>query len=137
MNPNHYFSRCAGWTTLKNCIVVSDPNRPRMITMDRWGEVVFMAADGHHTIEQFVEYMGKQYPQGEPAGLREQIYGMIDALVSDGIVAVHDLPKTLPLYYAVDRFSIPKETVRDLMEADGLIKPGHMGTTGQPEPRDP
>jgi hypothetical protein len=126
MSPNQYFSRAATWNIMDKHLVVHDsfsPNAPRMITMEPWHEVVFSAADGQHTIEQFVQHMGQQYPQGMPKGLREQICQIIDELIGEGILRLHNEPKELPRYFAEDSFSVPPDILKAQMQADGLISP--------------
>jgi hypothetical protein len=96
-------------------------NAPRMITMEPWHEVAFMAADGEHTVEEFVRHTGSQYEGGMPAGLREQIHGIIEELAAEGILRIHEQPKRLPPYFAEEYFQQPPEVRKAQMEADRLI----------------
>ena len=86
---DQYFSRAATWHRPDEHIVVNDsfsPNALRMITMEPWHEVVFMAADGEHTVAEFVRHMSSQYPETVPIGLREQIHGIITTSAAEGIL---------------------------------------------------
>jgi hypothetical protein len=121
---DRYFSRAATWNRMNERLVVHDsfsPKAPRMITMEAWHEVAFMAADGEHTVDEFVRHMGSQYEGGMPPGLREQIHGIINELASEGILRIHEQPKALPPYFAEEFFQQPSDVRKAQMEADGLI----------------
>ena len=94
---------------------------PRMITMEPWHEVAFMAADGEHTVDEFVKHMAAQYEGGEPNGLRQQIHGVIDTLIDEGILRIHEKPQALPQYFAEEYFAKDAEIRKQQMQADGLI----------------
>jgi hypothetical protein len=83
-----------------------------------------MAADGRHTVGEFVRHKGWQYDGGTPPGLREQIHGIINELAAEGILRLHDEPKPLPPYFAEEHFAQPPEVRKAQMEADGLIGGG-------------
>jgi len=122
---NPYFSRCATWYILDGRLAVNDstsPRAPRVITMEPWHEVVFGAADGEHTVDEFVEEFGKQYDGGAPPGLRSQVIEIIGVLVGEGILKTHAAPKPLPIYLAEDYFAQPPEIRKAQMQADGFIK---------------
>ena len=121
---DRYFSRAATWNRMDQRLVVHDSfsaKAPRMITMEPWHEVAFMAADGEHTVEEFVQHMGSQYEGGIPPGLREQIHDVITALADEGILCVHEEPRPLPPYFAEEYFQQAPEVRKAQMEADGLI----------------
>jgi hypothetical protein len=121
---NQYFSRAATWSRLDERLVVHDtfsPQAPRMITMEPWHEVVFLSADGEHTIDEFVRHMGSQYEGAPPAGLREQIHEIVQVLVAEGILRIHDHPAPLPPDFAEEFSSQPPEVRKAQMEADGLL----------------
>lgn len=128
-----YFSRCATWHLLENRLVVNDsrsPRAPRVITMEPWHEVVFGAADGEHTVDQFVEQLGKEYEGGPPAGLRAQIVEIIGVLVGEGIVRIHAAPEPLAIYLAENYLAQPPEVRKAQMLADGFVK---GSSAGKPE----
>ena len=109
---------------MEDRLVVHDsfsPRAPRMVTMEPWHEVAFMAADGEHTVDEFVKHMAAQYEGGEPQGLRHQIHGIIGTLVDEGIIGIHDAPKALPPYFAEEYFEKDAELRKQQMQTDGLI----------------
>jgi hypothetical protein len=122
ISDDTYFSRSATWYRMGSQLVVVDPNAPRVITMEPWHETIFSAADGEHTVGQFVTDMAAQYEGGGPAGLRDQIHGLIGVLVSEGIVRLHVEPKRLPPYFAIEASKQDPEILAAQMRADGLIK---------------
>ncbi|MBX7103580.1 MAG: hypothetical protein K1X57_05840 [Gemmataceae bacterium] len=89
--------------------------------MEPWYEVVFMAADGEHTVGDFVKHMSAQYEGGEPKGLRQQIHGIIGTLIDEGILRLHGDSQTLPSYFSEEYFEKDAEFRRQQMQADGLI----------------
>ena len=109
---------------MENRLVVHDsfsPLAPRMVTMEPWHEVVFMAADGEHTVDGFVSHMASQYENGEPAGLRQQIHEVLSALSDEHVLRIHVHPEPLPAYFAEEYFEKDAETRKQQMQADGLI----------------
>jgi len=48
-----YFIRVAQWHWLNDeMITVNDPNGPRVLTMDPWPQLVFLAANGQMTVQE-------------------------------------------------------------------------------------
>jgi hypothetical protein len=92
-----------------------------MITMEPWHEVVFMAADGEHTVDEFVKHMAAQYEGGEPNGLRQQIHSIIRTLIDEGILRIHESLQALPQYFAEEYFAKNAGIRKQQMQADGLI----------------
>ena len=119
-----YFSRAATWHVLDGHIVANDsrsPKAPRLITMDPWPELVFSAADGEHTVGELITSLASEYASGAPAGLREQVHEIVDELVEEGMLRLHDSPEKLPPYFAENYFDEPPDVRAAQMRADGLI----------------
>lgn len=95
-----YFSRCTTWHWVDEKILVIDPNAPRVITMEPWAEIVFVAAQGETTVGNFVSNLENQFEGDAPAGLRSQTHEIIGALVHKGVVRLHNAPESLPPEYA-------------------------------------
>lgn len=93
-----------------------------MITMEKWHEIVFLAANGEQTVGEFVANMGAQYKSGPPMGLEEQIHGIVSVLVGEGLIRLHDTATPLPPYFATDEFQQDTEVRAAQMRADGLIR---------------
>ncbi len=121
-----YFSRTTPWSRLGDHIVAHDSKSaqaPRMVTMEPWHEMVFLAADGEHTVGQFVEHMGSQYEGGAPPGLGQQIHDIVNALIDESLLNLHEEPSPLPPYIAEEHFDESPETRKRQMEEDGFIEP--------------
>jgi hypothetical protein len=57
-----YFYRIARWDWLNgDSITIWDPKNPRVITLDKWPQLVFLEADGQKTIHEFIIHIAKQY----------------------------------------------------------------------------
>lgn len=117
-----YFSRCATWDQMGDQLVVHDsfsPKAPRMITMEPWHQVAFSAADGEHTVEEFIAEMASQYENGAPPGLAQQIQRIISELLNEGIIRLHPTSEQLPPYFKEEYLSQPPEVRKKQMQDDG------------------
>jgi hypothetical protein len=121
-----FFARCATWHKMDDTqITVHDsfsPRAPRVITMDAWPQLVFLAADGQHTVGQLIAHLSREYESGPPAELEDQVVAVVQNLVDEGIVRVSASPVSLPPYFAEDHFAATPEERARQMRADGLIK---------------
>jgi len=119
---NNYFVRCACYEMMGEHIVVVDPKSPRVITLDPWLEVIFAAADGQRTLEQFIEKLKTQYAGGAPVGLEEQTLQLMQKLLAEGLIRLTDLPTQLPYYLSMPVAQQDKERALVEMKKDGYIK---------------
>ena len=116
-----YFIRNAQFLLLNERVVIIDSNSPTVVTMDEWPELIFLAADGQHTIAEFIASIGSEYDGGMPEGLPEQIRSIIQDLSEHGYITLLSSKKTLPYYFAIPVEEQDKEKAKALMEADGVI----------------
>jgi Coenzyme PQQ synthesis protein D (PqqD) len=119
---NNYFVRCARYEMMGEHAVAVDPKSPRVITLDPWLEVIFAAADGQRTAQQFIEKLKTQYPDGAPAGLEEQTLQLMQKLVAEGLIRLTDQPTQLPYYLSMPVAQQDKERALAEMKKDGYIK---------------
>lgn len=94
-----YFYRIARWDWLDNKnIHVFDPNAPRIITMDPWPQIVFLAANGQKMTHEFVSYLASQYSRNEqiPEELDKTILELIDDLLKEKLIELSDIKIDLP-----------------------------------------
>ena len=117
-----YLRRCARHDVMEEEIVVIDPNSPRVITMEPWPQLIFLSADGEHTISELVTKIGSQYENGPPPELPEQVRDIVKNLASEGIIELLDSPSPLPYYLASPISDQDPEKAKRLMVQDGLIK---------------
>lgn len=105
-SPTHeigelYLSRAARYTDMKAAgIAVIDPRSPRVMTMDPWPQMIFLMADGEHTVAQLITHLSSQYQGGAPPGLADQVRDIVLLLEREGVVQLHAQPKLLPPEFA-------------------------------------
>lgn len=117
-----YFIRNTLYSLLKDKVVLIERDRPGVVTMADWPQLVFMSADGEHTVGQLISHLGKQYPNGVPPGLAQQTHQIIEDLSARGYIVLMSEKKKLPYYLATPVEEQDKEQARVQMEADGFIK---------------
>jgi hypothetical protein len=118
---SRYFRRAARFIAKGDQLFVVDRNSPRVITMDPWPQLVFLAADGEQTVQQFVDRLGASYAGGTPAGLSAQVEGIIAQLVQEGVLETTDRPSPLPYYLAISVSEQDPARAKSQMIADGFI----------------
>ena len=90
-DKNKFFVRTCQWRWLnKNSIIVSDKHQPRVITLDPWPQLVFLAAKGDKTISEFIFYMATKYADKIPDELDSTILEEIRTLLSEKIIELTD-----------------------------------------------
>lgn len=91
---DRYFVRTAPWRKLdKQHIVVTDPYAPRLITLDPWPQIVFLAADGQLTVTEYIYQLATQYSGEIPLLLDKTVLDEIDTLLHYKIIALADSKK--------------------------------------------
>jgi hypothetical protein len=93
-----YFYRVAPWRYLDNhgTITITDPNQPRMLTLDPWPQLVFLDAKGSMSVGQYVEHMATLYTSPIPANLDEAIIETLDILLLKAkLIKLSDTPVQL------------------------------------------
>jgi hypothetical protein len=116
-----YFIRNTRYMMMKERLMLKERSRAGLVTMDEWYEVVFLGADGEHTVAEFIKALGNDYPDGVPEGLADQTRQIIGELEARGYIALSDEKKTLPYYLAIPIEQQDRERAKLLMEADGFI----------------
>lgn len=97
---NKYFIRSAEWDLLThNSIYVFDPHSPRMFTLDQWPQIIFLAAKGQMTLQEYVYYAADKYDSEVPQMLDKIILEQIDSLLEYKIIRLtNDKQQLDPLY---------------------------------------
>jgi hypothetical protein len=94
-------------------IVIVDPKSPRVITLDPWLEVIFAAADGQRTTQQFIDELKTQYAGGVPAGLEVQTIQLMGKLLAEDLIRLTDQPTHLPYYLSIP---LPNRTKKERLQ---------------------
>lgn len=119
MNNEQYFYRTAIFTRKDNQIALADINQPDQVTpLDDWLGTVVSLADGHHSIQQLIDYVGAQYPQA-PANLQQTLHSVIERLVEGKLIGLSGSAVTLPYYLADPIENLDLKVARTKIEEDG------------------
>ncbi len=111
-----YFYRTAIFTRKDNQVALADIDSPENTTpLDHWLGTVISLADGHHSIQELIDYLRSHYPT-PPAELEKTVHSVIERLLEGQLIKLTDSPVELPYYLAE-----PLETL-NLKEAKRLIK---------------
>ncbi len=119
MNNKQYFYRTAIFTQKNNQIALADINEPEKTTpLDDWLGVVVSLADGQHTIQELIDYMGGQYPE-VPANLDKTLISVIERLQEGEIIQLSDNVVELPYYLASPIEKLDIDKAKKLIKEDG------------------
>ena len=103
-----YFLRDAEWDLLNNDhIYVVDPFASSILTLDPWPEIIFLAAKGQMTIQEYIFYVANQYSGEIPENLDKTILDQIQTLLSYRVVRLSDMQEKLE-----PKFEHPKSNLR-------------------------
>ncbi|KAB2877333.1 hypothetical protein F9K33_16530 [bacterium] len=116
-----YFIRTVTYSMLKEQVVLHERGRPQMTTVDEWPQLVFLSADGKHTVADFIAAVSRQYSGGAPKGLPEQTRQVIRDVAAHGYIVLMSKPQKLPYYLSMPIEQQDPVRSKQLMEADGFI----------------
>jgi hypothetical protein len=116
-----YFIRCMRFESMDEHIVLIDPKSPRVVTLDPWLEVIYAAADGQSTIQEFIERLKTQYSGGAPTGLEQQTIALISKMEAEGVIRLVQQPTQLPYYLSIPVAKQDKERALTEMKKDGYV----------------
>lgn len=120
MNNEQYFYRRAIFTRKDNQIALVDINQPDRVTpLDDWLGTVVSLADGHHSIQQLIDYVGSRYAEA-PANLQQTLYSVIERLHEGKLIGLSDTAVTLPYYLAEPVEDLDLKVARTQIEEDGF-----------------
>ena len=92
------------------------------IPLDPWLGVVVSLADGQHSIEQLIDYLGHQYKDTPPDKLEETIESVLGRLLESKAIALSDTAYRLPYYLAVAQEEQNQVAAMEMMVQDGFLK---------------
>lgn len=127
MNNAQYFYRNAVFSNMNSQVSLVDINNPDIKTpLEEWLGIVVSLADGQHTIQELIDYMGQQYPQ-PPANLAETLHSVIERLEEGKIIQLSDKAVSLPYYlqFPIERLDLAE--AREQIAKDGYThQPGEL-----------
>jgi hypothetical protein len=123
MDNTQFFYRTAIFTRKDNQVALADIHQPETTSpLDEWMGIVVSLADGKHTIQELVDYMGNRYQQ-VPANLVETLHSVIERLQDGKIVQLSEKAVDLPYYLASPIEELDIDKAIDLIREDGYSHP--------------
>ncbi|NOU58510.1 hypothetical protein [Marinifilum caeruleilacunae] len=124
-NKDLYFVRTLQWDWLnEEMIHLFDNKSPRVITMDKWPQQIYLDADGQKTIKEYIIWMANQYASGQiPPTLDKEMISLIENLVADGeLIKMVNEKSKLPYYLDEPKSKQNVEKAYEMMIKDEYIK---------------
>ena len=119
MDNSRYFYRNAVFTREGGQVALVDLHHPEHITpLDEWLGVVVSLADGHHTIQELIDYLAQQY-QVPPANLESTLHSVIERLEEGKIVQLSEHKVDLPYYLSAPIEALDLDKARKAHKDDG------------------
>jgi len=119
----HYFKRSTVYKVEEDSISVIDVQENNAITpLDPWMTRVVSLADGQHTIDQLIQHMKGQYPNGAPDNLVETIESVITRLTDSDVIELTARPSLLPYYLRIPIDEQDPKKATEMMIKDGFIE---------------
>jgi len=119
MDNTQFFYRNIPFTRKDGQVALVDLFQPENSTpLDGWLGTVVSLADGFHTIQQLIEYMGSQYPN-PPEKLEDTLHSVITRLIDGGIIQVSQRVTTLPYYLSAPIEELDNERARKSAQDEG------------------
>ncbi len=121
MDKTKYFYRTVVFTRKNNKVALADINQPNHTTpLDEWLGIMVSLADGHHSIQEMVDYMIQRYQQ-PPSNLEKTLLSVIQRLIEGKIIQLSAEKISLPYYLAspIEELDIAK--AKALILDDGYI----------------
>jgi hypothetical protein len=120
-NRSKYFARTVVYTKREGEVVLVDMHDASVTqALDPWLGKVLLLADGSHTVEELIAFVGKSYPGGPPSTLEATLDSVISRLSQAKAIVFSDEAVTLPYYLALPADDQDPERSNRLMLEDGF-----------------
>lgn len=94
---NHYFVRNADWGWLNaEQVFVTNPGTLQITPLSQWQQYIFLSANGHTPVFEFVKFAADQYGDKIPSNLDHVIIHNLLELQDKKIILFSNKPITLP-----------------------------------------
>lgn len=124
MDKDKYFFRAVIYALHKDKVLLVDMKNPKASTpLDPWLGRVVALADGQHTVQELIDFLASQYPDGPPDNLTDTIESVIKRLEETHVIHLSDEPVELPYYLATPANEQDPKKAKELIEKDGFIAP--------------
>ncbi len=124
-NRSKYFSRTVVYAKRDDEIVLVDMHDASMTeSLDPWLSKVLVLADGTHTVQELIDFVGRQYGDNPPPSLPATIDSVIERLHEGKTIAFSDEPVELPYYLSIPADEQDADLANRLMAEDGFRQGG-------------
>lgn len=124
MDHAQYFKRNTVYKVEDDTVSLVDVHENNTVTpLDPWMGTVVSLADGQHTVDQLIQYMAGQYPNGAPENLGDTIESVIKRLTETDVITLTPEPTALPYYLNQPMDDQNPKVATELMTNDGFLRP--------------
>ncbi len=122
LKKESYFFRAVIYAIHNDKVLLVDVKNPKESTpLDPWLGRVVALADGQHTIQELMDFLASQYPNGAPENLADTVESVVKRLQETHVIHLSDEPVELPYYLAIPANEQDSERASALIEKDGFI----------------
>ena len=122
MEHAYYFKRNTVYKVDGDEISIVDvKNSNTLTTLDPWMSRIVLLADGQHTLDQLIQHITAQYPDGAPSNLVETIESVITRLTESEVIELTMRPSLLPYYLRLPIDEQDPKEATAMMIKDGFL----------------
>ncbi|HJN77029.1 MAG TPA: hypothetical protein QGF58_24105 [Myxococcota bacterium] len=115
-----FFARTVVYTKRDDRVLLVDMHDASTTqSLEPWLGRILLLADGSHTVQELIDFVGRQYPS-PPPNLAATIDSVIDRLCEANAIALTERPVELPYYLALPADQQDPELANRLMLEDGF-----------------
>ena len=119
MDNSQFFYRAVPFTRKDGQVGLVDVFQLEKVTpLDEWLGTVVSLADGFHTIQQMIDFLGTQYPV-PPENLEKTLHSVLERLVEGKIIELSARVTNLPYYLSAAVEDLDIERARQAAQEDG------------------
>jgi len=120
-NRSKYFARAVVYSKRGNEVALVDMHDASLSKpLEPWLGRVLLLADGSHTVQELIGFVGRQYGGKPPPALEATIDSVITRLCEAKTIRLSDEPVALPYYLALPAEQQDPKRANQLMLADGF-----------------
>lgn len=123
MDKSKFFFRKAVYTEAEGkAELVTDFEPTKTTPLDPWMSLVFLMADGEHTLGQLYQQLEKQYKGNIPSGFEKTVESVVNRLMESQAVGLSEKSMQLPPYISTPFNKQDQKKSLKMMLKDGYLK---------------